>query len=292
MDPVAYSFATPPSCSLGDALPPDLVPRIVASFARDGVVFLPQVLARESVEAARLAAETAIEGRGGFVEGGALKGDDGWQRVVSRGWGRFDMHFGPTQPESSLHENPVIQAVVDALLGEAELNFTGAIMALPGAVRQKPHTDGPHHSEKEHLPVLVLSVFIPLVDVVWPTSATCFAPGSHMDRVCPDLEPPEADGASTVSTHWCRMDMRQGDVMILDYRTYHYGSEAPAASLRRPVAYAVFSKPGYRDDINQHEYTGGAKATGTAASGDTDEDEDSDSDGGLQPLFSEVAMFG
>ena len=244
---------------------------------------------RKAVENARTAAESAISARGGFVEGGAMEGEAGWQRVVGRGWGRFDMHYGRSQPESSLHEDPVIQAVVKELLGEAELNFAGCVMALPGCRRQAYHTDGPHLSESEHLPVHNLTVFIPLVDIVWPTSATCFAPGSHIGRKCPELEPAVKASCSTPSTHWCRMDTQQGDVMIMDYRTFHYGSEAPEGSLRRPVAYAVYSKPGFRDNINQHEYEGSNSRPGSAGSSS---DTDGDCGSGLRPLFSEVAMFG
>jgi hypothetical protein len=67
-----YSFVTP--ASEYASLPPALLERIVESFARDGVLFLREVLSPEIVEAARLAAEEATDNRGGFVEGGSLKG--------------------------------------------------------------------------------------------------------------------------------------------------------------------------------------------------------------------------
>jgi len=103
--------------------------------------------------------------------------------------------------------------------------------------------------------------------------------------------------------HWTRFDTRQGDIIIMDYRLYHYGSASSPDALRRPVAYAVFSKPGFRDNINQHEYAGAQEhddeslslhgGTGSLEAAGSHESDSSDGSASvaLEPLFSDVAMF-
>jgi hypothetical protein len=103
--------------------------------------------------------------------------------VASRCLGRLDIRHGLQHPPFSdalLSHNPAWRPIVQAVLGrDAELEYAGIVLSLPGSAVQAWHVDGTHlFGKKLQCPPHCLDVFVPLMDMTPALGPTEFIPGT------------------------------------------------------------------------------------------------------------------
>ena len=137
------------------------------------------------------------------------------------------------------------QPLLKRLLGGTmNHNFDGVVVAEPGAAAQEPHMDGGHLFHATHgfsldLPVHMVNVFIPLIDVPLEVGPTEFWPQSHRAQYVDSVEEIES----------VALTAQRGDAIIFDYRIFHRGCPNLSTE-RRPVLYQTYSRSWCKDGHN------------------------------------------
>ena len=208
--------------------------------------------------------------------------------VASRCLGRLDIRHGLLHPPFSdelLSHNPAWRPIVQAVLGrEAELEYAGIVLSLPGSAVQAWHVDGTHlFGKKCQCPPHCLDVFVPLMDMTPALGPTEFIPGSHILDAAASLDKlllssgtnqhegsMGGDGAveSIAASSRCAPLLRAGSAVIYDHRLVHRGTAntthiaggggAAAAGragkegegVARPMLYLMYSKPWFKETLN------------------------------------------
>ena len=185
--------------------------RAVEDFRTNGVAILPlrmeESFIRKSRELSLAAWQEALL-RARLLRGRELEVgmQHGFQELVLRAEGRYDMHWGVNGVAHFLDQENILDKFlpfVHEILGGAhmtKMDFNGCLMSLPGAKEQLWHVDGEHLFSSEPglqcygdpevqffnqpdrssvLPAHCLNVFIPLVDVEGSNGGTEFCLGSH-----------------------------------------------------------------------------------------------------------------
>ena len=144
-----------------------------------------------------------------------------------------------------LFANPFVLALMRRVLGpDAVLEAFGAIVALPGSEEQHTHRDGPALFDagiSTILPAHALTVAFPLIEMNDLHGTTAIWPGSHRKPAAPKDEPNEAPPEKPI--------VPVGSCFMWDFRTYHSGT-ANHSNRHRPMLYAVYSRPWYKDPAN------------------------------------------
>lgn len=224
---------------------------------------------KEALERARLL-------RGGDLQVGM---EHGFQEVVQRAQGRYDLHWGVNGVEHFLDKDNILNKFlpfVHEVFGGAhmtKMDFNGCLMSLPGAKEQLWHVDGEHLYTSEPnlacygstqqdkffkdnsaiLPAHCLNIFVPLVDVEGRNGGTEFCLGSHFhskfmaeDIVWQDDSWKERIG---FEGEILQIKVNAGEVLAFDYRTLHraleHGGKNP-----RPLLYYTFTKRWFSDAMN------------------------------------------
>lgn len=140
-----------------------------------------------------------------------------------------------------LFANPYVLPLVRLALGpDAVLEAFGAFVALPGAERQHVHRDGPSLFEAgiaRILPAHALTAAFPLIEMNDLHGSTAIWLGSH--RLLAN-DAAAANKAPVVPV---------GSCFLWDFRTCHSGTEN-RLDRQRPMLYAVYSRPWYKDPVN------------------------------------------
>lgn len=202
----------------------------VATLTRDGVVTLGDLVDPVLIERCR----DAIVRDGSVAHLGA-----------GAKWTNKERFFaavpiaGPLADER-IFANPAVLAVAEAILGAGyELDSFGVIVSRPGAAQQHMHSDGklfPATQLDRVLPAFALTFALPLVPMDAVSGTTGFVRGSH--RIVDNGE--EVDFAPTVPV---------GSGLLWDYRVRHRGL-ANRGDHPRPVLFAVYCRPWWRDALN------------------------------------------
>lgn len=136
--------------------------------------------------------------------------------------------------------NRTLMALMRQLLGEdMVLNSFGIVAALAGAERQNMHRDHPAlFNGALDLPPYAITVMLPLIDLSVDTGTTAIWEGSHR------WNDQDAHGQPPLLPY-----AAIGDAYLMDYRLVHAGAPN-RTSTARPILYAVYSKPWFRDTVN------------------------------------------
>mmetsp|Transcript_21506 Transcript_21506/g.61662 ORF Transcript_21506/g.61662 Transcript_21506/m.61662 type:complete len:389 (-) Transcript_21506:364-1530(-) len=149
--------------------------------------------------------------------------------------------------------SPVVQRLFDSYEANSDLcsamsvASAGFLINRPGSTAQKWHKDGPDRG--------FIDVFVPLIGVAAELGPTEVQVGTHDEQNC------EPNGeAAKVCFHESWEDMpysvapilNKGEILLLDYRTFHRGLGNTSPSTTRPLAYAVY----------KHEKMSGGDTTG------------------------------
>jgi len=146
--------------------------------------------------------------------------------------------------------NPLLIKFLLPLLG-TELRLSGftAVVSYPGATVQHIHRDHPHlfpdlPSLGPELSVYAINVTVPLIDVDRQTGPTAVWLGSHRraEGNLPGME------SATIEP------FKRGDAILIDYRTLHAGLANASANVR-PIAYLVYARTWFFDEINHRKRT-------------------------------------
>ncbi|MBS0548915.1 MAG: phytanoyl-CoA dioxygenase family protein [Proteobacteria bacterium] len=140
-----------------------------------------------------------------------------------------------------LFANPYVLAMLKMALGpDAVIEAFGAFVALPGAEKQHVHRDGPSLFDAgiaRILPAHALTVVFPLIEMNDRHGSTRIWPGSHRHL---ENDPEGPNEAPVVPL---------GSCFMWDFRTYHSGT-ANVSDRQRPMLYAVYSRPWFKDSEN------------------------------------------
>lgn len=182
---------------------------------------------------------------------------NGFREIVMRSPGRYEMsllHSEANRPSlDSILETlaPVIPALLqESSLDELQICHVSLLMATPGAADQSWHADGGHASLSEHLPCHVLNVFIPLIDIPLELGPTELRPGTHYHtrNLAPMMLLAKARKTLRSPVVPC---LKQGDVLIFDYRILHRGrANKDPDKLNRPILVLTFAKKWFVDVCN------------------------------------------
>lgn len=227
----------------------------------DGVAALPDgVISVDVLAACASEAQALLASAVARLDELALPGwretDFQYHEVASRGARRLDVRA--TDPAKCPHIvslcsacEPIV-ATVSALLddeddarghGERYLAYTGVVWSFPGSPAQAPHRDGGHlfGAHVAPLPPHALTVFMPLCDVPPELGPTQFYVGTHALR--------DEGGTLSLDAAPVAARMRAGGVLVMDYRTVHFGG-ANTTQGERPVLYAVYARTWFADAVN------------------------------------------
>jgi hypothetical protein len=175
-----------------------------------------------------------------------------FREVCHRAPRRYDLQLGdvahaPLPPEyTAALGDAVWQPLLSRCLGrDMRHSFDGVVVAEPGAAPQKPHMDGGHLFHATHgfsldLPVHMVNVFLPLVDLPLEMGPTEFWPQSHLAHNVMQIEDMES----------IALEAQRGDAIIFDYRTFHRGLPNLSSDRRRPVMYQTYSRAWCLDSHN------------------------------------------
>ena len=115
------------------------------------------------------------------------------------------------------------------------------------------------HLQGQETEPFCLSVFVPLVSVSREMGATEFLPGSHVysrpiheehRHACASTASCGSDASSSNPiSEPVAIETRLGDVVVFDHRVVHRGLRNEQRR-DRPVLYATFSRPWFRDHVN------------------------------------------
>lgn len=167
------------------------------------------------------------------------------ERCLRVGPGRFmqSLDFEPPFSDPQLYANPQVFGELEKALGPGFLiNNISCVVAYPGAGVQHIHRDHPHLFREEtdglKLPTYAVTAAFPLVDLSERTGATRLWPRSERHGKVP------RDDSGSV----CPL-LKQGDVLLFDYRLWHQGTPN-RGQVPRPIVYVGYSRPWFRDSVN------------------------------------------
>jgi hypothetical protein len=199
--------------------------------------------------------------------------------------------YSDTEVQRNILRCPNVYPVIQQLLGAAgseddkdtvKLVYAGLIFNLPQSQDQPWHQDGvPLFPEDANaadiqasVPPYALNVFIPLEnkDGAAELGPTEFLPGSHrwrasqLEQVNEIAQDKAIDDASDVISPI----LKQGDVLIYDYRVCHRGTSnlrkwnvcCTSDSVQRDtrkILYLLYARPWFSDHVN-FDYTHGAES--------------------------------
>lgn len=153
---------------------------------------------------------------------------------------RMDGVFG----DPNVFANPLLRSLLSRLLGDDMcLSGMSVVVSHPGAEMQHIHRDHPllfaDADVSVNLPTYALSVAVPLIDVDAQTGPTGIWLGSNR---WPASTTPGLEGMTV-------LPLQRTDCLLLDYRTLHAGLPN-RSNLIRPVAYMVYSRTWFFDEVN------------------------------------------
>lgn len=147
--------------------------------------------------------------------------------------------------DPSVFANPIVMALVRAALQpDAVLEAFGAIVSLPGSRAQHLHCDSPalfDHRISPLLPAYALNFGLPLVEMNGTYGTTALLPGSHR------RQPADEATAETPT-------IPIGSCILWDFRLLHRGTPN-GSDIARPLIYAAYARPWYRDPVNYDKAT-------------------------------------
>lgn len=188
----------------------------------------------------------------------------GFEEIVQRSPGRWDLPISPEQFETSDRELPWWPLVTAVLGNDAEHSFRSVVFSEPGSPAQCWHIDSPHQSV-EHRAAHALNVLVALHSIPMEMGPTEIARGSHVmtnhltntalqhdelvyqhAKTSPGIltqsmqqKPPET---------WAEA-LTPGSCPIFDDRILHRGL-ANRSNSTRYVAYFSYRKIGYSENTH------------------------------------------
>eukprot|EP00980_Cylindrotheca_fusiformis_P000003 scaffold1_cov108-Cylindrotheca_fusiformis.AAC.3 len=109
---------------------------------------------------------------------------------------------------------------------DAHVAASGFLINQPGSTNQIWHRDGPNEG--------LINVFCPLVDLTPDMGPTQVWSKTHLDDNGADTSDPESLQLAPL--------MKRGQILLMDYRTYHRGLGNFSRDRVRTIAYAVYHK--------------------------------------------------
>ncbi len=215
-------------------------------FVKQGYAILDNAMAADKVQALAAEFERRYSGYYGAAPTGEFM-EVGNKRLM------IPVELSGAFNEPLLFANPYVLALLKLALGpDAVIEAFGAFVALPGAEKQHLHRDGPSLFDagiSRILPAHALTVVFPLIEMNDLHGSTAIWPGSHRILESDAAAPNEAPVVPP------------GSCFLWDFRTYHSGT-ANLSDRQRPMLYAVYSRPWYKD---AHNYGGGVQRRLTLA---------------------------
>lgn len=230
--------------------------KVVAAMERDGAVALEGLFAPALLR--RIRAEVLRRHESGELHRRGLVRDIAGRRTSV-------LPFEGPFLSPAFYANPRVLGIVESLLGTTGcIGSLEAVVALPGAVRQHQHIDGPlrfdrviggkerrYRGDLSGLPPYAFGLAVPLCGVDEENGPTAIWPGSHRAALRP--KPP---GAREIARDYPEVLMTGpfGRAYLFDYRVFHGGT--PNFSPEpRPLLMLVFTRSWFRDpnllDVDQ-----------------------------------------
>lgn len=221
---------------------------VQAAMARAGAVRVGELFPRPLLK--RIAAEVLRRHESGELKKHGLVRDTG---------GRYAAVLPLEGPllDPRFYANPRVHQIVAALLGaDYCIGSVETVIAVPGAVGQHQHIDGPirfdrvvgksregYRGNLSDLPPYAVTVAIPLCDVTEENGPTAIWPGSH--RVALTARPP---GGREIGRRYReeRVTARFGEAFLFDYRVFHGGTPNMSREPRALLMF-VFVRRWFRD---------------------------------------------
>jgi Phytanoyl-CoA dioxygenase (PhyH) len=161
--------------------------------------------------------------------------------------------LAPPFDRRELIANSWLFSVLDAAFqGEFVLDAYGIVCSMPTAARQHIHQDGadlfPQSGLNRLLPLVAVTVAIPLLEMNETNGTTSLFPGSHHDETvsAAALEPGSAASGEEPL-------VREGSCLLWDYRLRHGGTPNRSAS-PRPLLYMTYCRPWFTDHKNYQKH--------------------------------------
>lgn len=242
----------------GDRFDAETCARAEAVFRRFGACLLERALPEAWVDQAHDAATRAFDHRIDAAGTLGLGLDGGYQEIVQRMEGRYDMlldadlaRMAPPLAEQMALEAAPWGGLITALLGPAARRLhAGLLMTLPGAAPHPWHTDGPPLFTGPDAPVLpahCINIFVPLVDQTSQNGGTDLWLGTHTQTS------PRPTITWSMTPDPTKMPVSlicpRGSVLLFDYRLQHRAHPHRGAQ-RRPVFYMSYARPWFSDRLN------------------------------------------
>ena len=124
-------------------------------------------------------------------ERSALEAHRGYEEIVQRSPGRWDIPITPLEFGLDDRELPWWPLVAEVLGANAEPSFSGVVFSDPGSPAQRWHADSPHIAS-EHRRAHALAVLVALQDIPLEMGPTECARGSHFPHESPQQPVPGA----------------------------------------------------------------------------------------------------
>jgi ectoine hydroxylase-related dioxygenase (phytanoyl-CoA dioxygenase family) len=152
----------------------------------------------------------------------------------------------PPFDRRELFANSWLFAVLSAVFeGDFVLDAYGVVCSLPAAPMQHIHQDGadifPQAGLNRLLPIVAVTVAIPLLEMNEIHGTTAVWPGSHRDEACGPIEDASVKGDEP--------QLREGSCLLWDYRLRHGGTPNRGAA-PRPLLYMTYCRPWFVDHKN------------------------------------------
>jgi hypothetical protein len=159
----------------------------------------------------------------------------------------------PPFDRRELIANPWLFSVLStAFQGEFVLDAYGVVCSLPAAGRQHIHQDGadlfPQSGLNRLLPLVAVTVAIPLLEMNEINGTTSLFPGSHHDET---LSAAALEPGSTVTGE--EPLVREGSCILWDYRLRH-GGTPNRSTVCRPLLYMTYCRPWFTDHKNYQKH--------------------------------------
>lgn len=224
-------------------MPQASVTEAKGALSESGVLILRHAVEREALGRA---------GRSIVADFCRLDGEEARRRGIRVGEGRYmvTVSLAPPFDDPAIFASPPLLSVVRATLGaDAIINSLTVVIALPGALAQRPHVDHgllfpSDEAASMAAPPYALTAIMPLLDLTGSTGSTEVWPRGEFAPT-PDRWETKLPG-STV------LPLARGDVGIIDYRVCH-GGTPNTGEVPRPILYIVYSRPWFRDSENFSE---------------------------------------
>lgn len=203
---------------------------------------------------------------------------NGYQEIVMRSPGRFEMTFGcdPSGKfnnedhfESNgiflkirkivegIQQNTLFHSILRSISSNENsdgsdiylCNFS-IVISSPGAMDQGWHADGGHVDISKHLPCHCFNVFVPLVDLTnEKLGPTEIRPGTHFHtrNLAPMML---AAKARKTLRPTVTFPLRAGNMLVFDYRVLHRGKANTTLDCSRPILVMTYARTWFKDRLN------------------------------------------